>query len=140
MRALKAALPLAALLACGCAAPGAPSGGPVPGEAPSGPSAAVAHEKRLFKLSKTPSPGIEAGLQDAVDAAFAGAVKKHSGEKPMDIGFTYTMAPKGAIFPFSEVEVACVIQEKHRGKAARLCRDFFEGLDAGLKNLAQPEP
>jgi hypothetical protein len=135
MRELRtAAAVLAFALVCGCAS-GSVLSGDSATAVPSGPSSAVVFEKRVFKLSKTPNPEIEAGLQDALDGAFSSAVRSHSGEKPMEIGFTYTVSPKGAIYPFSEVEVACLMQEKYRSKGVKLCRDFFAAMDTRIKTL-----
>jgi hypothetical protein len=127
-------LALGVALACGCAA--GPSVRTAGEKAPSGPTSALEYEKRTFKLSKTPDPAIEMGLQEALDAAYEHAVAAHSGDKPMEIGFTYSVAPTGAIYPFSEVEVSCLMQQKHRSKGKRLCRYFFEDLEKRLKALA----
>lgn len=136
MTARAAAAAFAAALLCSCTAPARQAGhGRAAHEKPAGPGAAVVFEKQTFKLSKTPDPDVDAGLQNALDAAFGAAVKNHSGEKPMDIGFTYTVAPKGAVYPFSEVEVACIMQEKYRGKGEKLCSDFFGELQPRLKKL-----
>lgn len=122
----------AAALLAGCA-----STGPLPvGEQkPSGPGAAVVFEKRTFKLSKTPNQDLEAALGDALSSSYQAAVKNLVGEKPMEVGFTYSMAPRGASYPFSEIEVSCIMQEKYaRRKGPRLCGDFFQELDAELKS------
>lgn len=133
---LTAAVLLAALF-CSCAAPaGHVKHGRSAAEKPAGPGAAVVFARQTFKLSKTPDPGVDAGMQNALDAAFETAVKNHSGEKPMEIGFTYSVAPKGAVYPFSEIEVSCIMQEKYRGKGARLCSDFFGELEPRFKKLS----
>ncbi|HNW43857.1 MAG TPA: hypothetical protein PKI19_05080 [Elusimicrobiales bacterium] len=136
MNANKLLLPAccAALLAA-CAASGPGSGpGPEQKKLPAGPGAAVVFEKRVFKLSKNPNPALEAALGDYLTAGYQAAVKNLSGEKPGEIGFTYSLAPKGATYPFSEIEVSCIMQEKYaRGNGPALCGDFFQELDRQLQ-------
>lgn len=127
----RGALLLSVALAFGCAAPG-PSGRQE--EQPSGPGAAIAFEKRMFKLVKTPDPDLEAALEGLLSASYDVAVRNHSGDKPMEIGFTYSLAPKGAVYPFSEIEVSCIMQEKYaRRSGPEICGDFFRELDVKLK-------
>lgn len=122
----------AAVLLGGCAAPGTRSGD---GQNPTGPGAAVVFRKQTFKLSKTPNQDLEAALEGALTSSYQAAVKNLVGEKPMEVGFTYSMAPRGASYPFSEIEVSCIMQEKYaRRKGPRLCGDFFQELDAELKS------
>ena len=102
-------------------------------EKPSGPGSAVIFEKQTFKLSKTPDQALEQALEPALTESYQSAVKKHYGEKPMEIGFTYSMTPRGAAYPFSEIEVSCIIQGKYFQKGARLCGEFFKELDLRLK-------
>jgi hypothetical protein len=52
----------------------------------------------------------------------------------MDTGFSYTVKPAGAIYPFSKVEIGCRVRGRYaagQGKAA--CSEFFSVLDAKLK-------
>lgn len=121
---------LCAALLCSCSYGVRPYGV----EKPSGPGAAVVFEKQTFKLSKTPNQDLEASLEPALSASYQFAVKKHSGEKPMEIGFTYSMTPRGATYPFSEIEISCIMQGKYLQKGARLCADFFQELDLQLKS------
>ena len=127
----RGALLLSVSLACACAAPG-PAGQQQ--EQPSGPGAAIAFEKRMFKLVKTPDPDLEAALEGMLSARYDIAVKNHAGDKPMEIGFTYSLAPKGAVYPFSEIEVSCIMQEKYaRRSGPEICGDFFRELDVKIK-------
>ncbi len=120
---------LAAALLCACAAPGP---GPATPARPAG--AAVVFERRTFKLSKTPDSDLEAALGDVLSAGYNAAVKRRSGDKPLETGFTYSMAPKGATYPFSEIEISCIMQEKYaRAKGPGLCGDLFLELDQRLK-------
>lgn len=122
---------LSVSLACACAAPG-PAGRQQ--EQPSGPGAAIVFDKRLFKLVKTPDPDLEAALEGLLSASYDTAVKNHAGDKPMEIGFTYSLAPKGAVYPFSEIEVSCIMQEKYaRRSGPEICGDFFRELDVKIK-------
>jgi len=128
----RAALLLSASFFCACAAP--EPAGRLP-DKPSGPSAAIAFEKRTFKLVKTPDPDLEAALEGILTASYDTAVKNHAGDKPMEIGFTYSLAPKGAVYPFSEIEVSCIMQERYAGRSGpQICGDFFEELGIRIKS------
>ena len=121
----------AAAFFCACAAPGQHDEGQVK---PASPGAAVVFGKQVFKLSKTPDTDLEAALADLLSDSYQAAVKNHYGDKPMELGFTYSMAPKGAIYPFSEIEVSCIMQDKYaRVKGPGLCGDFFAELDQHIK-------
>jgi len=115
----------------GCAAPG-PAGRQQLQSQPSGPGVAIVFEKRTFKLVKTPDPDLEAALEGILSASYDTAVRNHAGDKPMEIGFTYSLAPKGAVYPFSEIEVSCIMQEKYAGRSGpKICGDFF--MEVGLR-------
>ena len=116
-----------ALLLAGCAGPGGP-----------GPAAprqqAVVHTARTYALGKIPDQDREQAFQDLLAAAHAAALKKRSGAS--EIGFSYSLAPKGAVYAFSEVEVSCLIMEADASWGEQLCSDFFTGVDAGVKNIS----
>ena len=123
------ALCFAAALLAGC-------GAPRPVAAPAAPvrGAAVVFQKKVFRLVKTPDPDLEASLEGMLSAGYDVAVKNHSGDKPMEIGFTYSISPRGAVYPFSEVEVSCIMQEKYaRRYGPELCRDFFGEVGARFR-------
>ena len=118
--------------AAGCAVPQA-ANGPASPAAPSPRSAAVVFEKRVFKLLKTPDPELEASLEGMLSDSFDAAVKNHSGDNPLDIGFAYSLAPHGAVYPFSEIEISCLMQEKYaRRRGPELCGYFFDDLGARI--------
>lgn len=123
---------LAAALLAACSGP-RPSGTAQPGQ-PSGPGAAVVFEKRAYKLVKTPDPELELALEGLLSGAYDAAVKKHSETSLADAGFTYSMAPKGAVYPFSEIEVSCIMREKYAARRGpELCGFFFTELDGRVK-------
>jgi hypothetical protein len=123
------ALFLAAALLAGCGAPR-----PAGQTAAQARSAAVVFQKKVFKLVKTPDPDLEASLEGLLSASYGVAVKNHSGDKPIEIGFTYSISPRGAVYPFSELEVSCIMQEKYsRRYGPELCGDFFDDLGLRLK-------
>lgn len=125
-----AALALAAAALCACA-------GPRPGARPAAPqpkSPAVVFQKQTFKLLKTFDPDMEASLDGILSGGYDAAVKNHAGDKPMDIGFTYSMTPKGAVYPLSEIEVSCIMQERYAHKLGpELCSDLFREIGARAK-------
>ncbi|HCC48276.1 MAG TPA: hypothetical protein DEQ38_09230 [Elusimicrobia bacterium] len=100
----------------------------------SGPSAATVFEKRTFKLVKTPDPDLEAALEGLLSASYDTAVRKHAESSLAEIGFTYSLSPRGAVYPFSEIEVSCILQEKYAPRSGpALCGDFFTELDGKIK-------
>lgn len=120
---------LAAALLAACGAPR--PAGQAPAQAR---GAAVVFQKKVFKLVKTPDPDLEASLEGLLSAGYDVAVKNHSGDKPMEIGFTYSVSPRGAVYPFSEIEVSCIMQEKFASRyGPELCRDFFGEVGARVK-------
>lgn len=127
-------LPLlaAAVFFCACAAPR--EAVMTPPQKPAGPGAASVFEKRTLKLVKTPDPDLELQLESLLSASYDAAVVRHSGANPMEIGFTYSLSPRGAVYPFSEIEVSCIMQDKFaRRHGPGLCADFFSELEQKIK-------
>lgn len=123
------ALCLAAALLAACAGPRVGTGKPAPG-----PGAAVVFQKKTFKLVKTPDPDLEASLEGMLLSSYEAAVREHSGDKPLEIGFTYSISPRGAVYPFSEIEVSCIMQERYAKRSGpQLCGDFFRELGVKVK-------
>jgi len=132
MKRYRGLLLLCAALLAGCASPRSAEQ-PKP-QLPAGPGVAMVFEKRTFKLVKTPDPDLEASLEGLLSASYDLAVKNLVGDSPMEAGFTYSLAPKGAVYPFSEIEVSCIMQDKYaRRRGPALCGDFFEELDRRIK-------
>lgn len=45
-------------------------------------------------------------------------------------GFVYKIIPKGIVNPYSEVQVACLVQNKYSGKyGKKLCNKFFKSIE-----------
>lgn len=115
----------------GCAGPGGPGAPPPPRQR------VTAHAARTYVLGKVPDQEREQAFQDLLAAAHQEALRKHGGAA--EIGFSYSLAPKGAVYPFSEVEVACLIKKADAAQWKRLCSDFFKAVDAGLANILKDE-
>ena len=95
---------------------------------------AVVFQTRLYALSNTPDPDLEVALPDIVAESHNDAFKK--ADAPADAGFSYTLAPKGAVYPFSAMEVACVIREKYASRyGTKLCSAFFSDLGRKIKDI-----
>lgn len=94
------------------------------------------HSSRTYALGKEPDQERERFFQDLLDAAQTAAVKRHGGAS--ETGFSYSLSLKGAVYPFSEVEVSCLIQKADASQGRRLCSDFFSAVDAGLKDVVKP--
>jgi len=98
------------------------------------PNSAINFEKRTFKLVKKPDPALEASLEGILSASYNTAIKNYMGSGPMNIGFTYSLAPRGAVYPFSEIEVSCIMQETYAlSSGPKICGDFFRELDVKIK-------
>lgn len=46
----------------------------------------------------------------------------------------------GAIYPFSEADVSCIIQERYKDKGPAFCGSFFAALQAEVIELLTPKP
>lgn len=122
---LSICFPAALALFWGCASPGRPP-------APVIVHQAVVHASRTYVLGKVPDQDREQAFQDLLSSAYASALKRPGAA---NIGFSYSLAPKGAVYAFSEVEVSCLIKETDAAWGGRLCYDFFNAIDAGLKKI-----
>jgi len=98
---------------------------------------AVVQAGRTYALGKVPDQEREQAFQDLLTAAHAAALKKHDGAA--EVGFSYSLAPKGAVYPFSEVEVSCLIMKADSSSGKKLCSDFFKAVDGGFKNIVKDE-
>lgn len=100
---------------------------------------AIIFEKQEFALSKKVNLELQEGFQKILDIAYKKTVDAHSEEDPREIGFIYSMKPTGAINPFAEVEVSCIIQERHQKKGQDYCGTFFAALQEEYTYLLHPE-
>ena len=105
--------------------------------APSPRQQAVAHSVRTYELGKVPDQDREQAFQNLLDASHSSALKLHGAAD--DIGFSYSLSPKGAVYPFSEVEVSCLIKKADASSGKRLCRDFFKAVDSGLPRVVRQD-
>lgn len=96
-------------------------------------------ERQEFRLSKKPDSAIQDGFQKILDTAYMKTVEANAGDNPREIGFIYSLRPTGAIYPFSEVEVSCIIQERHQDKGGEFCGKFFSVLHEEYQYLLHPE-
>jgi hypothetical protein len=88
---------------------------------------------QTFKLVKTPDPELEAALEGVLSSSYEAAVKS-TGDAYANTGFTYSMTPRGASYPLSEIEVSCIMREKYAGSRGReLCGEFFRELGARIR-------
>lgn len=102
-------------------------------------ASAVNFEKRTFKMANKPDPALEEALAGMLSDSYDTAVKNYAGDRPMEIGFTYSLATKGAVYPFSEIEVSCIMQNTYaRCSGPEICGDFFRELGGKIKR-ALPE-
>ncbi len=97
------------------------------------PSQAIVQSTRIYELGRDPDQQREQAFQDLLAAAHAVALEKR-GASPAT-GSSYSLAPKGAVYPFSKVEVACLVQRADASKAKALCREFFKAVDSGFEKV-----
>jgi len=124
---MKLLLPVIALFfGCGCVF--------LKSRTPAPRQSALTHSARTYSLGKVPDQDRERAFQDLLAAAQARAARGDSAA-----GFSYSLAPKGAVYPFSEVEVVCLVQRSDSGSGDDLCSDFFKAVDAGLGAIVYQE-
>ncbi len=99
---------------------------------PAGPNSAVVVSSKKYSLGRALNPKKEQAFQDRVMISADSARKKITGSAGIpDIGFNYTITPKGVVYPFSEVEIECVVQSRYAGRyGADLCSAMFDMIDA----------
>lgn len=98
---------------------------------------AFTRDTRTYVLGREPDQDREQAFQDLLSKAHGDALK-NSGLAP-DVGFSYSLSPKGTVYPFSEVEVACLVQKQDYSRGKALCRQFFRAVDAGLRRVTAPK-
>jgi len=58
------------------------------------------------------------------------ARKEVLGESGTDVGFNYTITPRGAVYPFSDVETACIIKSNNlKSYGRQLCSLMFSKIE-----------
>lgn len=117
-------------MACGCAGVGAVGGSSV---LKPGLNTAVTVETRTYLLGRIPDQEMERAFHDYVMAS-AESARKRVLKGKTGIGFNYTLTPKGAVYPFSEVEIACIVQSRYVRRYGRsLCFEMFMRIDRKFK-------
>lgn len=101
------------------------------GEAAPPSELAVTVETREYAVT----PGPDQEREDAFMAVLDAAGSQAASGAGMDTGFSYTVKPAGAIYPFSKVEIGCRVRGRYAaGKGKDACSEFFSVLDAKLKS------
>ena len=100
------------------------------------PQQAVSQSARSYALGREPDQEREQAFQDLLAAAHTAALDKR-GAAP-ETGLSYSLSPKGAVYPFSKVEVACLVQRADASQGKALCREFFKAVDAGFEKVILP--
>ncbi|MBI4656784.1 MAG: hypothetical protein HY746_08580 [Elusimicrobia bacterium] len=99
------------------------------GEAGRPENRAVVFETRTYSIGRIPDQEKERLFQNCLEES-ADSVLKNIGSLSADIGFSYTMTPRGAVYPFSEIEISCLVQAKYSRRYARsLCSEFFKEVE-----------
>jgi len=99
----------------------------------------VTFKSKEYFLSKTSNYAIEQDFQKIVEDSFSSVFTKLD----FDIkkSFSYIINPKGGIYPFSRVEVRCLVREDLSSKKANeICSSFFEFIDKKYDILKKELP
>lgn len=100
------------------------------------PNAAVTVESKVYSLGRIPDSEAEQAFHDFVAASADSARKDVLGDARADVGFNYTLTPRGPVYPFSEIEVACVVKAKNVRRYGRsLCSGMFDLIDSRFAPL-----
>jgi hypothetical protein len=97
---------------------------------------AMTHSMHTYTLGREPDQDREQAFQALLETAHAAALVKR-GASP-DTGLSYSLSPKGAVYPFSEVEIACLVQKADAGQGKALCKEFFKAVDEGFRKIIEP--
>lgn len=96
----------------------------------------VVFDSREYALTREPNYEVEQDFQNAVSSAFEKAFP--DGDSDARRSFSYAITPKGAVYPFSKVEVGCLVREDLRGKYAReICSRFYDYLDKSYSDIKE---
>ena len=121
-------------LACACFWGCSGHKNPSPSVAP--PQQAVAQSARTYALGREPDQERERAFQALLVAAHSEALDRH-GAAP-ETGLSYSLSPKGTVYPFSEVEVVCLVQKADFSQGRAFCEEFFKAVDAGFGRVTTP--
>ena len=129
----KAVLVPAAAFACACIC-GCYGGG----KPPAGTSSryVFAQSTRTYVLGREPDQERERAFHDLLAAAHAKALKKIG--PSFEAGVSYSMSPKGIVYPFSEAEVVCLVRKADHAEGKTFCKEFFKAVDAGFAKVVAP--
>jgi len=97
---------------------------------------ALAQAVRNYALGREPDQAREQAFQALLEAAHAAAMTRR-GASP-ETGLSYSLSPRGTVYPFSEVEVVCLVKRADSSQGKALCREFFNAVDAGLDQVIAP--
>jgi|GEM_PF-967040 len=128
---------LAAIFLAGCAAQNIKLPENAEKTVPVNPSAAVVLGKEVFRLSPTQNLSLESKLPGLLLKAQQETFPKDLSDEEMKRfhGFTYSLSPNGVVYPYSSVEVSCIVQQKYSAEAQPECDAFFAVLRRDINEL-----
>jgi len=90
----------------------------------------VSSNYRSYKLKKYQDYDFEERFKNAVENSYSKTADKHKSN------FTYSIKTQGAVYPFSEVDIICITDNKiSLSKARDICEDFFANLDSEYEKM-----
>lgn len=97
------------------------------------PSAETNFPTQRFKLSKTQNYEIEEKFFNIVEKNYIKTYETYN------INFNYTITPEGVIYPYSEVSVKCLTDQKNykNPKFEENCQHFFQLINTEISKLKE---
>lgn len=99
----------------------------------------IIYKSKEYFLSKTPNYNLEQDFQKIVEDSYLSVFEKLNFD--VKKSFSYLINPKGAFYPFSRVEVSCLVREDlNETKAYEICGEFFKNIDKKYEILKKEIP
>ncbi|MEW6012876.1 MAG: hypothetical protein AB1602_05700 [Elusimicrobiota bacterium] len=90
----------------------------------------VSSNYRNYKLKKYQDYHFEERFKNAVENSYSKTADKYKSN------FTYSIKTQGAVYPFSDVDIICITDNKiSLSKAKDICEDFFANLDLEYEKM-----
>lgn len=87
---------------------------------------------KKYSLSKKQNYELEEKFKTAVENAYLETYSHYN------INFVYTISPEGTIYPFSDVDIRCIIQSPTTSQKVKdVCIHFFKILDSKVEKIKE---
>lgn len=93
-------------------------------------SNAISYNHKTYILKKYQDYEFEEKFKKAVEESYLKTTNR------LNIDFTYSIKPEGAVYPFSQVDIICITDKRLTpDRANEVCIDFFNNLDIEYKKM-----